>query len=263
MRSTQADLLHGVDWSDLLQLRKRDVAHELLLSLPWFAGSLIAAAHQHFLVAVACSFLFFLTGLRQVHNAFHYALGLPRLACDHVMLVLSVLMLGSMHAVQINHLRHHRHCMADDDIEAMGARGSAMEAILLGPWYPWCLHRKALQVATPRQRNWIHLELLANCAWIGIVLFILESAALRYHLMAMALGQCFTAFFAVWTTHHGCVREGPIARTIRNRLKAVITYNMFYHFEHHAFPSVPTCRLPTLAKRLIEKCPTLQLMQVY
>ena len=27
------------------------------------------------------------------------------------MFALSVLMLGSMHAVQINHLRHHRHCM--------------------------------------------------------------------------------------------------------------------------------------------------------
>ena len=29
------------------------------------------------------------------------------------MFVLSVLMLGSMHAVKFNHLRHHRHCMGD------------------------------------------------------------------------------------------------------------------------------------------------------
>jgi fatty acid desaturase len=38
------------------------------------------------------------------------------------MFVLSILMLGSMHAVRFNHLQHHRHCMGDDDVEAMGAR---------------------------------------------------------------------------------------------------------------------------------------------
>ena len=33
-----------------------------------------------------------------------------------------VVMLGSMHAVQINHLRHHRHVMDEDDVEAISAR---------------------------------------------------------------------------------------------------------------------------------------------
>src|SRR6266567_1246699 len=250
MQRLQHDLLRNIQWADLLELRKRDVVHELLISLPWLAASLLAAAGHHYVTALACSFMFFLAGLRQVHNAFHYALGLSRSACDYVMLLLSVLMLGSMHAVQINHLRHHNHCMADDDIEAMGARLSAIGAIMLGPWYPWCLHRKALEVATLRQRKWIHVELTANCVWIGLVFLLLEFPALRYHVLAMAVGQCLTAFFAVWTTHHGCVREGPIARTIRNRFKAVITYNMFYHFEHHIFPSVPTCKLPILASRI-------------
>jgi hypothetical protein len=37
-----------------------------------------------------------LTGLRVVHNAHHYALGLPRWASEWVMFVMSVLMLGSM-----------------------------------------------------------------------------------------------------------------------------------------------------------------------
>jgi fatty acid desaturase len=41
-----------------------------------------------------------------------------------------------------------------------------------------------------------------------------------------------------------------IARTIRNRAKALLTYNMFYHVEHHQFPAVPTCKLPILARRL-------------
>jgi fatty acid desaturase len=256
-------LLGDVQWTDLLHLRKREVVHELVISLPWFIGSLFAAISGQYAIALACSFMFFLTGLRQVHNAFHGALGLPRIASDVVMVALSVLMLGSMHAVQINHLRHHRHCLEEDDIEAMGARLSAIGALMLGPWYPWCLHRKALEIATPSQRNWIHAELLANCAWVGAVFFVLDSSALRYHVIAMATAQCCTAFFAVWTTHHGCDRSGPIARSIRNRFKAAITYNMFYHFEHHAFPAVPTCKLPVLAARVDAAMPQLKMKKVY
>ena len=52
--------------------------------------------------------MFFLCGLRQVHNAFHRAVGLPRPANEALLLALSVAMLGSMHAVRWNHLRHHR-----------------------------------------------------------------------------------------------------------------------------------------------------------
>jgi len=39
-----------------------------------------------------------------VHGAFHYTLGLPRRATDCVMFAFSLAMLGSMHAVQWNHL---------------------------------------------------------------------------------------------------------------------------------------------------------------
>jgi fatty acid desaturase len=260
---TQVELAGVVQWRDLLPLRKHEIANELLLSAPWLVGSLFAASNRYYVVALACSFMFFLTGLRQVHNAFHYALGLPRVVCDCVMLLFSVLMLGSMHAVQINHLRHHRYCMAHDDIEAMGARRSALGAILLGPWYPWCLHRKALGIATPVQRTWIFLELSANCVWIVVVFLLLDYPALQYQVLAMAAGQCLTAFFAVWTTHHGCLDKTPIARTIRNRFKAMITYNMFYHFEHHTFPSVPTCKLPILASRIDASVPDLYTKHVY
>src|SRR5438034_4569272 len=40
----QRDLAHRVQWADLLQLRKRDVVHELLISIPWLIASLAAAA---------------------------------------------------------------------------------------------------------------------------------------------------------------------------------------------------------------------------
>ena len=242
--------LLAVEWEDLIHLRRGEVARELTLSLPWLAGSWIAAAHGYYPLALAASFMFFLTGLRQVHNAYHHALGITRRATDWVMFLLSIAMLGSMHAVQLVHLRHHRYCMTADDVEAMSAVMPGWKAILIGPLFPVCLHRKALELATSRQRRWIHAELAANAVFAFAVVFVLDAGWLQYHLVAMLLGQSLTAFFAVWTVHHDCDPGDNLARSIRNPTKAAITYNMFYHLEHHLFPAVPTCKLPILAKRL-------------
>src|ERR1041385_4163616 len=106
------------------------------------------------------------------------------------MFALSVLMLGSMHAVQVNHLRHHRYCLADEDVEAMSARLPAWRAILIGPWFPLRLHQTALRVGDARQRRWICAELAANAGWIALVFGVLRWPALQYHVAAMALGQC-------------------------------------------------------------------------
>src|SRR5436305_13293124 len=113
---------YQIDWRDLATTTPYDAVRELLLPLPWLVGSLILAEYRLYPLALIVSFVFFLTGLRVVHGAFHYTLGLPRRATDIVMFGFSLAMLGSMHAVQWNHLRHHRHCFAEDDSEAMGAR---------------------------------------------------------------------------------------------------------------------------------------------
>ena len=247
--------LRQVAWRDLVALRPIEIAREVLLPLPWLVGSLGAAQWGLYPLALGLSFIFFLTGLRLVHGACHYALGLPRLATRIVLLVCSLLMLGSMHAVRWNHLRHHRHCLADDDIEAMGARGSAWGAIRLGPVFPLRLHRAALAGAARRERRWIAAELAGNIAVLALVAGMLLHPVAVYHLAAMAVGQCLTAFFAVWTVHHDCGRTGPAARTIRNRLRAALTFNMFFHLEHHLFPRVPTAHLPLLASRLDDACP--------
>ena len=255
--------VRSVPWRDLTRLNLLEVATELTLSLPWLVLSLFLAGNEWYLPALVASFVFFLTGLRQVHNAYHYVLGLPRWASETLMGVLSVLMLGSMHAVQINHLRHHKHCMDDEDIEAMSAKMSGWRALLLGPVFPIRLHWKALEVATPRQFRWIVGELLANLVWLALVLFYLDLFALKYHIVVMAIGQCFTAFFAVWTVHHDCDRSHFIARTMRNRFKSLMSYSMFFHVEHHLFPKVPTCHLWKLASRLDEAAPELQQKQVF
>lgn len=47
----------------------------------------------------------------------------------------------------------------------------------------------------------------------------------------------------------------PLRVSGRNGLKSKLTYDMFYHVEHHLFPAVPTCRLRILARRLDQAAP--------
>jgi fatty acid desaturase len=179
-----------------------------------------------------------------------------------VQLVLSVLMLGSMHAVRVTHLEHHRDCLGPEDTEGATARRGAAGALLSGVLFPLKLHAAALRLAAPRQRRWIAGELVLNVISIPAA-FASGSRMLRYHVLAMAVGQTLTGFFAVWTVHHDCDRWHQLARTLRNRFKSALAFGMFYHLEHHLYPRVPTCHLPTLARRLDRSAPDLARRQVY
>ena len=97
---------------------------------------------------------------------------------------------------------------------------------------------------------------VATAAVLGI-------PALTWHVGAMALGECFTGFFAVWIVHRGCSADGQIARTQRGWLKNAVSYSMFYHLEHHLWPAVPTCHLPELAARMDPKSPRAAGLQVF
>lgn len=261
--------LEAVEWQDLCRLGPLETAYEVAIYLPWLVVSCLFAhlgATSHvawFLPALASSFMFFLCGLRQVHNAFHYAVGVSPRAHEWLMFVLSPLMMSAMHAVQWNHLRHHRHCMDEDDVEAFSARLPGWKALLTGPQFPVRLHHAALTLAKPRIRRWIWAELAAIAAMFVLAFAVFDQAWLQYHVIAMTVGQCFSAFFAVWTVHHDCDRTHFIARTLRNDLKSFVSYNMFYHVEHHLFPAVPTCHLPELSKRLDAVAPELRSKNVW
>ena len=74
--------VRSVKWHDLVPVTRWEIAKELMLSAPWLIASLILVQWHLYPIALGCSFMFFLTGLRQVHNAYHYALGISRLATD-------------------------------------------------------------------------------------------------------------------------------------------------------------------------------------
>ena len=255
--------VRSVQWRDFSKLSPRQTLRELTLFVPWLLSSWFFAQRGWWIVALACSFVFFLVGLRIVHDAHHNNLGLGRRGDDAVMLFLSVLMLSSMHAVQYNHLRHHRHCMSEEDIEARSARLPAYKALLSGPAFPFRLHHTALANGSRRVRRWTIVELGSAAGWVAAVVLWLDFRFLFYHVIVMGIGQCFTAFFAVWTVHHDCDRSHFIARTVRGRFKALVTYNMFFHTEHHLYPGVPTRNLPELADRLDQAAPELQQHRVF
>jgi fatty acid desaturase len=254
--------IRSVEWRDLTRLTSAEVVQELFLSLPWLAASLWLANRALYVLALPASFMFFLVGLRQVHNAYHYALGLSRRGSDWVMFALSALMLGSMHAVQINHLEHHQHCLTDDDVEGASARMPAWKAVLAGPIFPIRLHANAWKKARGASFRWIVAEFVLTGAIVAAAVG-LRVVWLKYHVAAMLAGQCLTSFFAVWTVHHDCERSGVFARTLRGALKNFATYNMFFHVEHHLFPAVPTCHLPQLAERLDQAAPELAKLRVF
>ena len=254
--------LREVHWRDLTTLTLEQKVNEVLISVPWCILAIVAFHRGWLVVGAMSSFLFFLTGLRQAHGAQHYTLGIPRPAQDALLSTLSVLMLSSLHALQATHMHHHRHALKESDIESATARMSWWRAVLSGPWFIIALNREGYKLTQPRRRWWIRGE------WAAIICYVVTVMAwgptgLKLFVIAMTVGECLTGFFAVWTVHHDCDPETQLARTQRGWWKTALTYQMFYHVEHHLFPAVPTARLPELAARVDRVMPHLREHQVY
>ncbi len=241
-----------VQWRDLLELSPIEKLWELFLPVPWLVSSLFCYHSRWLVVGLIFSFYFFLTALRQAHGAQHYTLGVGRQLQDFLMFILSILMLCSIHAVQTTHLHHHRHCLDAEDVEGSTARVSWWRAILLGPLFPLRLHHAAWQLGSFCKRVWMAAEIAAVLLAVIAIVASSRSHALRWHYGAMVAAESLTGFFAVWLVHHDCSSTGLFARTQRGRWMNWISYNMFYHVEHHLFPAVPTCHLSRLASRLDE-----------
>ncbi|MEO6688108.1 MAG: fatty acid desaturase [Dokdonella sp.] len=241
--------LAAVEWRDLIALSPFEVARELALPFVAFGFALLAGvAHCWPLLALAGGMMF-MTGLRVTHGAFHNSLGLCGIANDALMFALSALLGGSMHAIEVTHLRHHRDCLADDDVEGRIARLGFWRALLDSPRYPLAIHRAALRHGSSRQRRWIVAE-LAVVAFTQALVWRNGGALLQGIAVSLYVANACAAIPGIWFVHRGCRHgDNAIARSTRSRWLAWLTIDMFHHAEHHAFPAVPTCHLHELARR--------------
>jgi fatty acid desaturase len=245
-----------VQWRDLVPMRRRDGLFECLHPLPWLLGSWWFAANALWLLAAPCSFMFFLTALRLNHEAIHRNLGFGARGHQRVIHALSLVMLGSNTAIAFNHLRHHAHVGRPEDVEGKCGQMPLWRVLAYGPLFPLELLRTAWARGTGAVKRRMVTDLVLNVAIVVAAAFS-GSAALRYHIPMMLAAQSLTALFAVWITHRGCHGEELIARTQRSRLINFVTYNMFFHLEHHLFPAVPVKRLGRLAERLDAAVPAI------
>ncbi|HET6995842.1 MAG TPA: fatty acid desaturase [Chitinophagaceae bacterium] len=258
---TNRSLLKKVKWKDLTRLNRRQIFIENNITLPWLFASWLLAYFHLYLFAIPCSFMFFLTALRQVHNGFHSSLGIGKKATWLTLYVNSILMITSVHAVKFSHLRHHKYCLGEQDHEGKCARLPWYKALVYGPVHIFSIHKVALLLGSKKYKWDTILELVSIALFISIVVLI-NVPFLLYHCLIMFTGEMFSAFFAVWSVHHD-LGEHVIARTQRTPWKNFITYNMFYHLEHHLFPAVPTIRLPELARRIDEVLPELEKKETF
>jgi fatty acid desaturase len=254
--------IREIPWRDLVALRPAERWRELLLPIPFLVAAWTAFALDSLPFVLIGSAYFFLAGLRVVHDAFHGNLALSRRTNDLVLLALSGLMLGSMHAVRLTHLQHHRDCLGPGDVEGNTARRSALGAIAAGAAFPFALHRAAWRLGDRVGRRWIAAELALTIALVLAAVFA-GLPPLTTHVVLMLIAQALTGFFAVWTVHHDVDPDRQLARTLRHRVKSAAALGMFFHLEHHLFPTVPTCHLPTLADRLERAAPELSKAKVY
>jgi len=250
-----------VYWKDLTKLSRKEIWIENTITLPWLFASMIFTWKELYFFAIPCSVMFFLTALRQVHNGFHNTLGTGKKATWLSLYLNSLLMMTSIHAVKFSHLRHHKYCLGEEDHEGKCAKMKWYRAILHGPVHIYAIHKVVLMLGNKNYKKDVWLELVSIMLFTAIA-FIGNFHFLIYHCIAMAVGELFSAFFAVWTVHHD-LEENVIARTQRTGWKNFITYSMFYHLEHHLFPAVPTIKLGELAKRIDEAIPELEKKQTF
>ena len=239
-----------LQWRDLVKLTPWQVTVELTLPAPWLCAALVCGTFELWASTVICTFAMFMTGLRLTHNAFHHTVGISKAGDDRLMFVLSVLLGGSMHAIEYTHLMHHRDCFGAKDVEGGIARLSFTRAVVQSPCYPLAIHRAALRDGSARQKIWVRRELAAAALMQAAIWFVFDSAVLQVMSLALIFANLSAAMVGIWAVHRGCEHQWFSARSCRTRWVNKLVYGMFFHLEHHLYPGVPTRNLPQLAQRL-------------
>lgn len=250
----------SVEWQDLRQLTRGQIAYNIILPYPFLLLSWWFASQFWYVLACGASYLFFAAAFRQAHDSYHHSLGTSKRLTTILLLLLSVLLITSLHSIRATHMEHHRNPLGDSDIEGSLAKLPWWQAMLGGVTYRLDIYRQGLRLSSHRNQRiiWLEFGLIAlvifvALIFIGLTLFnfsavTVPAQVLVYHLLIMMLANASVGIIAVWGVHHDC--DETIARTERNPLINLLTFNLLYHVEHHLLPAVPSNHLPELARRL-------------
>lgn len=258
--------INAVKWQDLRSLTRGQIAYNVILPYPFLLLSWWFASQSWYVLACGASYLFFAAAFRQAHDGYHHSLGTGKRTTTGILLLLSVLLITSLHSIRATHMEHHRNPLGDSDIEGSLAKVSWWQAMLGGVTYRLSIYRQGLRLSSRRNQRIAYLEfgLIASVIATALVLSVfpiavpaiaMSAQVLMYHILTMMLANASVGIIAVWGVHHDCGET--VARTERNLLVNFLTFNLLYHVEHHLFPAVPSNHLPQLAKRLDAEVPHL------
>lgn len=258
--------INAVKWQDLRSLTRGQIAYNVILPYPFLLLSWWFASQSWYVLACGASYLFFAAAFRQAHDGYHHSLGTGKRTTTGILLLLSVLLITSLHRIRATHMEHHRNPLGDSDIEGSLAKVSWWQAMLGGVTYRLSIYRQGLRLSSRRNQRIAYLEfgLIALVIATALVLSVfpiavpaiaMSAQVLMYHILTMMLANASVGIIAVWGVHHDC--DETVARTERNLLVNFLTFNLLYHVEHHLFPAVPSNHLPQLAKRLDAEVPHL------
>ncbi|WP_019672102.1 fatty acid desaturase [Psychrobacter lutiphocae] len=281
--------LAQVEWKDLRQLSQWQVAYNLILPFPFLGLSWWFASQSWFVLACLATYFFFASAFRQAHDGYHYSLGVKKITTSMLLILMSVLLLTSLHTIKATHMQHHRDPLGEEDIEGNLAKLSWWQALIGGVSYRLAIYREGFRLSNQRNRlkakiefGLIGMAVITSLALIVTVVLMplftsitpslslamdlpvisanvatIETVAkvAAYHLIVMFLANALVGIIAVWGVHHDA--EDSLARTERNKIINFLTFGLLFHVEHHLFPAVPTNHLPQLADRLDAKLPHL------
>ena len=257
------EIRNNLEWKDLKKLSFKGTIIENLINIPWLLISMFLAYNEYYFFAIPFTILFFLSTLRQVHNGIHNSLGLNKFATQISMFINSILMFVSVSAIKFNHIRHHKYNLSKKDYEGKPATMKWYQAIFYGPIFMIGIHLKTIKHGNKNHKRQLLLESIFIFGFFSLIIFF-KIKFLIYHIIIMAIGEGLMAFFAVWSVHHDTLENPTFARTQRGgKWKNIISMGMFYHLEHHIFPSIPTHNLFELSIRLDKKYPNLIKKEVF
>lgn len=242
------ELKKQVKWKDLRHLSPIEKLIENSLCWPPLIISLSLLYYGFYWVAAPITAFYFLAAMRQCHNGYHHALGISKKGTKYTLMINSMFMLTSLHAVKLNHIEHHKHNLSHEDYERKVADMTWWKSLLQGPAHWWHNHHSGRLLANKNEKRQIALELSLFFGLIAAAL-LMPNPFLLLHIGLMVIAQLLTPFFTIWITHHGH-DEKTIAHIRKNNFLDAITLGMLIHCEHHLFPSVPTIKIKELRKRI-------------